>query len=279
MIDPTTKLTILHDDNSVFTDHSDNAADYIRDDFSVDLSSTEDYLYIGFTKPVNSAYIEITTANTNPNELAAEVFDTETSMWESIELTDETKGFTRSGFMFWDSSNMNPTDVDGETRNWIRLRPDNDHTATAIRGINLVFADDNALKSEFFEINNSSILPTGETSHINVHVAARNRIIQMLRNDDYVKSNGINPAIIKADQWDLFDVFEIREAAIHLALSKIFFNLSDDVEDHWWTKYRDHQRQFERSLPKARLSFDSDNDGIEDANEVQADILVQTWNR
>ena len=279
MIDPTTKLTILNDDNAVFTNFSNEAADYLRDDFTVTLDSTNDYLYIGFEKAINSVYVKLTTPNTNANTLVIERFDEDAADWVVIIPTDETNGFTRSGFIYWPRELMAETDVDGNTKTFIRIRPSADHTATTIRGINLVFADDASLKSEFFAIDNAALLPEGETDHINAHVASRNQIIQRLRNDDYVKTNGLDPGFLKADQWDLFDIFEVKQGAVHLALSKIFFNLSDDVDDHWWVKYLDHQRRYDRMLPKARLSFDSNDDGVEDANEVQADILVQTWNR
>ena len=65
MIDPKTKLTVLHDDNSTFVDHSDNAADYTRDTFDVTLVAAEDKFYMGFTKPFSGVYAEFTTANTN----------------------------------------------------------------------------------------------------------------------------------------------------------------------------------------------------------------------
>ena len=279
MIDPTTKLTILNDDNSSFTDFSDDAADYIRDEFTITLDSTNDFLYIGFEKAIGSIYVKLITPNTNPNALVIQRFDEETSTWITIDSTDETRGFTRSGFIFWPRELLGETEINRITKTFVRIRPDADHTATTIRGINLVFADDQALKTEFFEIDNPQLLPSGETDHIDIHVASRNRIIQTLRNDDYIKKNNIDTSILKANQWDLFDIFEIRQAAVHLALSKIFFNLSDEVDDHWWAKFREHNREYERMLPKARLSFDSDNDGEEDVNEIQADILVQTWNR
>ena len=90
MIDPLSKLTVFHDDNSVFADYSNEAADYIRDDFSVELIAAEDYLYMGFSKPFNAAYVAITTANTNANTMAMEYYDG--TSWVSRAVTDDTSG-------------------------------------------------------------------------------------------------------------------------------------------------------------------------------------------
>lgn len=276
MIDPKTKLTVKHDDNGVFSDHSQKAADYIRDDFSIDLSSTEDYLYLGLAKPFGATYVAVSTANVNANTLAAEIWDG--TAWTAVELTDETEGLTRSGFMFWDKVGMTSSAVDGEDAFYLRLRPSADQSATSVRGVNLVFSDDNQLKSEFFEIDNSSLLPAGENSFITKHASTRNRIIQEFRKLKYRTQVGTaQPQSL--DQWDLIDIFEVREAATFLTLSEIFFNLSDSLEDHWWIKYKEYQKKYEEMIRIATLSIDSDDDGIDDDDEVAQPIKVFRWNR
>ena len=184
-----------------------------------------------YTKPFGSAFCELVTANTNANELTMEYWDG--SAWTAVSLTDETKGLTRSGFMFWDKSSMNETTVNSIDAYYVRLRPSADHSATSVRGINLVFSDDNMLKNEFFEIDNSNLLPPGEVSHITSHVSARNTILQRLKKLGYIKLNAAG-TLKDITQWDLIDIFEIRQAATMLALSKIFFTLSDSPEDTWW---------------------------------------------
>ena len=276
MIDERIKLTVLHDDNTVFSDHTNASADYIRDTFSLDLSSTEDYLYIGFRKPMANIYIELEAPNTTANDLSAEVWDG--TAWVAASLNDETKGLTRSGFISWDKGDMNETTVNSTDKYWIRMRPSADHTATTVRGINLVFSDDNSLKQEFFEIDNSNILPAGETSHISKHVASKNHIIQRLRNLKYIKVNSTtgNETL---DQWDLHDIYEIKEASKFLTLSKIFFNLSDSVEDNWWQKHVLYQQKFEQMFDLAKLSLDTDDDGVEDSDEKLQAKTPQRWSR
>lgn len=276
MIDPASKLTVFHDDNASFVNHTEAAADFIRDTFDIELIAAEDYLYLGFFKPFSAAYFKFITANVNANTMAMEYWDG--SAWTSKFVTDETLGFTRSGFMFWDRAGMESTTVNSVTGYYVRFKPSADHSATTLRGINLVFADDAALKNEFFEIDNSNLLPPGETDHIAHHVAARNTIVQSLRNLQYIKLD-YTGTYVNITQWDLFDMFEIRQAAVMLTLSKIFFILSDSQEDTWWAKYREYQDKYEEAFKIARLSLDSNDDGVKDPNENQVKFKVQRWQR
>lgn len=276
MIDDRIKLTVMHDDNSSFVDVTESAGDYIRDSFSLTMIAAEDYLYVGFRKAVSNIYIELEAPNVNANTLSAEIWDG--TAWVAASISDETKGLTRSGFISWDKSVMNETDVNSVSMYWIRVKPSVDHSATTVRGINLVFSDDNSLKQEFFEIDNSNILPNGETSHISKHVASKNHIIQRLRNLKYIKTNSSTGAE-NLDQWDLHDIYEIKEASKFLTLSKVFFNLSDSIDDNWWQKHVMFQEKFEQMFDLAKLSIDLDDDGVEDADEKLTQRSPQRWSR
>lgn len=277
MIDPLSKLTVIHDDNSSFTDNTENAADYIRDDFSMTLNSTEDYLYVGFYKPFGSLFAAFTTANTNANTLAAQYYNG--SSWVSLSLTDETRGFTRNGFLFWDKASMESTAINGTTKYYIRLRPSVTHTATVYRGINILFADDNALKQEFSEIDNETLLPAGETSHLVRHVGAKNTIVQMLRNKGIIKQASGSTTQKDLTAFDIMNLEQVRQAAVMLTLSNIFFMLSDSREDTWWAKYEEYQDKFEESFELLLLAIDTNDDGIEDTQETNEPFKVQRWLR
>jgi hypothetical protein len=279
VIDPRSKFKVLYDDNGSFSDLSDNAADLTRDNFSLTMVATEDYLYIGLHKPFKAAYVELVTPNVNVNTFTAQIWDG--SAWVSTSLTDESKGWTRSGFMYWDSSDMESTTVNSVAKYYMRLRPSANHSATVLRGINLIFADDSALKSEFFEIQNSNILPAGEVSHIGTHIATRNYILHDLRNHYLKRSTEVsNEGMLeKINQFDLLDIFEIREAAVFMSLSKIFFNLSDNQEDHWWAKYREYMDKFEQKMKFARLSIDDNDNGAAEVQEVQRQFNPVRWAR
>ena len=268
MIDNRIKLEIHEDNNSVFTDHSIDAVDFQRDTFTTTLATGTDFLYIGFYKPVNAVYAEISTVNTNASTFTIEAWDGDS--WESVEHRDETRGFTRSGFITWDRQSPvvsdDQTTVNSVKTEWIRISTDVTHSATVFDGFNLVFADDESLKVEFPNITDPRILPTGASSNIMHHVAARDTIVQDLRTGGYIKYDS-NNVLENVTQWDLLDVYEIKEAAKFLALSKIFFILSDDIEDNWWHKHQEYNNLYKRTMQMARLTFDTDDDGVEDSSE------------
>jgi len=274
MIKVKNKLTVLHDDNGSFLDHSNKALDLSRGTFTIDLNESDDYLYIGFYKPINCFYIELSTANTNAGEFTAQFYNG--SSWTDLEgFYDDTESFTRSGFVTW---NRNQTSEEKTTVNsaelyWYRLRPSVTHSSTISRGLNIVFADDQDLKKEYFEIGD--FLPSGESSFILTHVACRDHIIQVLRNAGHEKRNS---ASYREDitAFDLLEVGEIKLAATYLALSKIFSNIQDDETDIWRQKSKDYHSLYMNAQKNGLLSIDSDDDGIKDANErvQRSDIRI-----
>jgi hypothetical protein len=276
MIDPAARFSVIKSDNGAFSNVSTDAADLTRDNFLFTMVAAEDYIYVGYSKPFSALYAEFVTPNTNAADLEAEIYNG--TAWVSQQVDDETKGFTRSGFIFWDKSAMMSTSVNAVERYWIRFVPSVDTTAISFRGINMIFADDNSMVSEFPEILNSNLLPAGQTSHILTHVASRNHILHSLRN--HYQKAGVNDSFLtKINQFDLIDVFEIREAAMYLSLSKIFFNLSDAPDDNWWTKYKEYQDKYEEKMTVARLSIDENNDGVDDNNEKQQQFQPTRWAR
>ena len=104
------------------------------------------------------------------------------------------------------------------------------------------------------------------------HVSSRTFILQKLRNTGYIKWNSITRQE-NITPWDLLDIFEVKEASIYLTLGKIFFALSDSIDDHYWQKYKEYENKFEETFALARLTLDSDNDGVVD--EVENVGIVQ----
>ena len=74
----------------------------------------------------------------------------------------------------------------------------------------------------------------------------------------------------------MHDVFQIREAAKHLALSKIFFNLSDNVDDHWFRKFEEYRDKYKIAISLYNFSYDEDGDGVDDLEEktINLDLLL-----
>lgn len=267
MLDTNTKLTVLHDANSVFADHSKEAFDFSRDTFSLTLNKDTSYLYVGFYKPINSCFVSLSTANTNANSFTAEYYNG--SSWTAVsDFYDDTKGFTRSGFMTWDRNQTNQasTTINSTSLFWIRLRPSVTHSATTLNGINFLFADDQDLTYEVPEITDTNHL-AGKTSHILTHVAARNEILQSLNNKDYKKLNPTTSYREDLTAWDILEGSQLKQAAVYLALSKIYFNFSDATDDKYHQKSKHFYAKFKEAFQLSQLSLDANDDGLLDVAE------------
>lgn len=265
MIDPNTKLTIYHSDSlGIFQNYSDSAFDFARDEFTLQLT-TEDYLYIGFYKPISCFYVQIKTTNTVANTFNIEAFNG--SSWSSISANDDTKGFTRSGFITFDRTDLGQTEVNNVNKHWVRLSPTVNHASTVISAINFVFCDDNDLVYEVPEITDTNHL-AGKTSHILTHVAVRNQILQSLNNKNYTKTNPETGIKEDLTCWDVLNVHQLKQAAMFLALSKIYFNFSDDVADKFYQKHKDYESRFQSAFELSRLALDDNDDGLVSTEEV-----------
>lgn len=278
MLNYENKLYVYHDDDSSFSDYSYEALDFARDTFTIEMVAADDYLYVGYRKPINAFYVDFDTANTNANTLAGEYYNG--SSWTAMtELVDETKGFTRSGFIQWER----PTDpddqvtvtVNSQSAYWYRFKPSADHSSTVINGLNIVFADDEDLKKEWFEVTNHRA--SGEDSFILTHVACRDDIIQHFRNESFTKRDPNTERLENLDAFDLLDIKEIRVAAKHLALHKIYMNLSDSVDDVYFQKATYHRSMYGDAINLAFLTFDHDDDGVKDAGDriVQSHGMIK----
>jgi hypothetical protein len=259
-------LLVLHDDNSVFSDYSKDAKDYLRDEFQVINIAVEDSLYIGLYKPFNSIYIDINTTDS----LADLSFTINAA---SIAVDDDTKSFSRSGFMqFTKPSTWASSTINGVDAYWLKVDSTTDYDVT-FNGINIVFADDNDLSQEVRNISN--LKAKGDTSFIAYHVAARNEIIQSLRNGGYSKF--VDDLVSNITKWDILEFGEIRQAAKYLTLAKIFFDISENVEDKFYTKFKDYEGMFGAAFKTFYLKLDQNDDGIyvqeEDLTDGSVEIL------
>lgn len=262
MIDNHTKLAIKHDKATVFADYSYKMASYGKDTVVIDLTSATDYLYIGFHKPINSLYINHLTKGLLESSIVLECY-TDSGYTTITELSDDTLGLARSGFIKWSNPNVQSKhSVDGSELFWYRVKANDDRENLELAGVNLVFADDYELELEQPYIANSEFL-SNQSSHVKIHAASRNEIIQYFRNKDYVKidSNGVKQNI---NAWDLHDIEEVRQAAVYLAISKIYGNMSDSPDDIWASKSDMYLGKYGRAIQLASLSLDTNDDGVND---------------
>lgn len=271
-------FTILY--NS--TDLSKRLKDFGTAPVSLELQTGE-YIYIGYYKPsFKQFFIEFDTANTNANTISAEYFDGTT--WQPLNtLLDESDGFTKSGFFFFERpEGWAETTVDGEKKFFIRLATDANHSVgTSIKGIAILFANDLDLIG--VRSNIVSKLNNGE-SWVLKHEAAKKYIMQELRNKGYrkvINADKFNPLIEEglrfADltEFDLLEPEQLRQAALYKTLSMIYLDeLSDEIDDKWHRQGMKYEADYSTMFNLFYLQVDFDDDGI--VSDGEATISTST---
>lgn len=274
-MDLRTKLTVIYSDGGVETDYSVESQDFKRDNYQVTLT-TDDFIYIGFRKVFNAVYVSLEAVNAVSSSLSLEYY-TEDSVWAPLEISDDTRALSRSGFINWQRpSDAAPLTVGGVEACYVRLSANDDIDPVTIQAINLVFSDDNDICQEVPALIDACFYPQGQTSHILLHVAAKNYIMGRLRSLGYVKETSSGEQNI--NEWDILDIYELRMASTYYAISQIYFNLSDNVEDQYWAKYKEYEQKFEEMFALGRLRVDINDNGQVDSTEKRQ-INTIRWGR
>ena len=273
MIDTKQNLTVLLDDNGVFTDYTIEAASYLRDDISVSLVSAEDYIYVGYKKPINSLYIDLSTVAAQ-GAINVEYYN---GSWTSVSgLFDDSRGFSRNGFISWnrDLVNDQETTVNSQTMYWYRLKPDANATIV-LTGLNLVFNDLQDLKEECYEVDiNADLTPT-----VSYYVNAKNEILQRLSNIGAFKQDSYTLYRSRMTQWDLLDIPEVKRASVMYCMAKWYFHLSDAPEDVYDQKHQYYYSQFEELISRLRVSLDFNDNGKTQSNEILPESRTRKFSR
>lgn len=249
-------LKVLFDNNGSFVDFTDDMTTYLRDSQVIDLVNAEDYLYFGLYKPFSMVYAELSVINEIPADFTIEYYNG--SSWVSaVNGVDYTKGFTRSGFISWDldQTGWSEVTVDTETAYWIRVKTNTALSATtALQGLNLVYANDLDMQEGYYTVND--LLPEYALSFISFHQAARNEIIQQLRNNGDYTING------DLTKWDLLKPDQVREAAKWKALELLFFSCSNEVDDKYDILSKDARTKYTTAMNLYLKSIDKNDDGV-----------------
>lgn len=276
MINPNSILTVLEFNGVVFENHTSSASDPTLDTFTAELD-TNKYLYVGYDKVISALYLHTTsTLNTAPGNMIAEYWNGTT--WTQLAIVDQTQYLKRSGIINWQA----PTDavesvVNSISKCWIRLSGSAaTSAAVTFSYVGLLFSDDLDVGLEYPSVLKECYYPTGYNDFIIYHASAKNYIMSELLRRGYTKTiDGVKQPIT---QWDVLDIYELRQASLYYTMSQIFFNLSDNSSDNYWQKYTEYKSKFDNAFNLGMLRIDQDNDGAVDSNEVQS-IASYRWIR
>lgn len=267
---------VLIDDGITTTDVSVDALSFGRDAFACELEAAGKYLYFGRVKPFSAVYIEADTANTQAQSNFQVEYWNGTAWASCAGLVDETKGFTRSGFVqFTIQDDWVLKTVGANDQFYVRFVPSEDFSAgTTVQGMNLVFSDDEDLKAVFPGILNYKA--STEATFILRHQAARDRVMQDIRNRGFRKQTGvITRPYASYEAWDVLHIEEANSWAIYLALENIFSSLQSTEDGLYKQKAEEYRELAGEARAAFWLTLDKDDDGKEDANESAADISTR----
>lgn len=264
MKDLASMLTVVYGDS--YTDISSSVCDFAVDDASVTLLVGK-YMYIGFEKPISSLFFYLPTVSTGSRTVSVAMYNSSISTYDNVVSLDDTKGFTRSGFITWIlPDNCSLSNVNSISKYWVRISVDTSTSAMVVRAISSLFSDDRELKKEFPSIMNSNFLLGGTTDHYMIHESCRNDIVTYFRKKG-MRRLGKDGYMKKFSAFDIMDIDEVRTAATYLALSKIFSNIANSAnsEDNWLAKSNAYAKKYTTSIESAYLTWDTASDGAKNA--------------
>lgn len=266
MINNKLKLTVLHEDDAVFIDHSNNAIDYARDSFNLEVVAAEDFVYIGYYKPISTVYLAMATASTTDTTLSGQYWNG-LAWTDLVGYSDDSRAMQRSGFIQWDRNQADEelTTVNGSELFWYRFTLGADTSACVVSGINIVFSDDEDLKKELFEYR--EFLPTNETSFLLNHVSARDEIIQNIRNNGRYKQNQNNGRNLDLNAFDVLNINQLNKASTYLVMANIMANVLTDPDGLFREKERYYRSKFNSAMDLFYLDLDTDDNGILNRDE------------
>lgn len=241
---------------------TERVENYMDDAYDVATFAKDvDFIYFGHYKAINALYVLC--SHDLPairNDMLLQYWNGST--WAAVKgLRDDTRGLDRQGFVMWEreQTNQASTSYESIAGFWYRISVKTaDIPNLAIKGVNLVFADDRDLAAEFPTVKN--YLSDDVTSFIGFHQAARDEMIADLRNHGKTVHK-TNDFIKKLDQFDLMDFEEIRQAAKFKALEKIFFWLSDSNDDRYSARKAEYLNKYNFAKQQAFLTIDKNDDG------------------
>lgn len=268
-------LCVIYNDGASDVNYSSEAGNFKRDNFTITMD-TDDFIYIGYHKSINAVYMYMSQTNTLGGTLTAE-YSNDQATWSPLEICDDTKNMSRSAFITWDRpSDAGEITVDGQAKCWVRLATDTLQSEVVVEALNLVFSDDNDVCEFEPALLDACFYQNGQTSHIFKHVAAKSYIMSRLRSLGYINQTADGKEEI--NEWDVLDIYQLKLASVYYTISQIYFNLSDDPEDQYWSKYKVYESRFEEAFALGRLDIDTNDNGQVDGSEARP-VQSKRWIR
>ena len=264
---------VLFSDNGTLIDFTSAVNNYATGTKNFNYTTSQDALYIGSKMPFNHIYFKLGAAN-NVSATTTVAYWTSGGWQTMVELTDDTNGFTESGFIRFTPSKqaqwqMASTSGDGSTVNglesvviydqyWLKVTFNATLLSTTyIDWIGNIFSNDDDLISEFPDMANQNVKTSfkpGKLDWEEQHVKAAQILAQDLVDKGIIYETG---QILRSEDY--------REASVMKTAEIIFRALGDDHTDN----RQQAREEYQLRLAKRIHTIDKNSDAIEQVVEAQ----------
>lgn len=232
---------------------------------SIAMASGTDRIYLGFHGKFASRYFQMGTVNSGAPTLLVEYWDG--SAWQEVKDTiDETIGFQNSGFISWvnqdDWEKTTVSPIDDVELYYVRISSGAPFVVGAtLQSCLNIYSDDLLLRRYYPElVSDSRYLPPGRTDFLEQHIAAKNRVVNKLKQRRVID-----------DESQIIDINEVSEAATHAVAEIILAPIkADDI------LINRARKAFEFELNDLVKNADQNKDGIISDAERSDDIAFGT---
>lgn len=261
------------------TDISFEMGSFSTDEVDFELTAAQTFK-VGFRKPVALFYVELSTPNTIPAKLTATYDNADGN--QSLIIRDETRGFTRSGFISFDRPEdiVNTSEL-GLEKMYINIKTDVDlSVGTKLKGLGIVFCNN----QDLIDIRANAISKLNDGNSLIGKIAlARDHIIdemnqqgnfKVIKDSSSTLSSGVK--LSEINEFDILSVDSIRLAAAYKAMALFFLEEKSDAnEDKWQVQGDRFDTTAGERIASYFMNLDLDDDGIEDDIEVNTTSVIR----
>lgn len=262
---------VLFSDNGTLIDFSTSLNKYDATYKTFNYTTSQDALYISSKMPFNHTYFKLLIPNLISATMTVSYWTS--GGWENVvELSDETNGFSQSGFItFTPNKNAqwtrSSTSGDGSTitglesvviydQYWIKLTFNATLSSdTAINWLGNIFSNDDDLACEFPDFAKQSVKTSAKPGKIDweeQHVKAASILAQDLIDKGIIYETG-----------QVLNKEDYREASVMKCAEIIYRMLGDDFAD----QRREAREEYQHRLAKRLHAVDTNMDAIEQVHE------------
>jgi len=254
------------------TDYTSDLSRAIDSPLVLSFTSGANHCEVKSLKPLNKLFFDVSSSN-DATSLHVNYWDGSNYASQPDNIVDNTNILERYGFIEWDSPEDEVKDGDYYKYRF-QLNGLTTTTNLTFKYVGIVFCEQHDLIAECPDA--LEYRPDGDRTLIRFIVNAKNDIVQNFRNKgNYVlgkEFGGVNARDLT--EFDFHEPEQLKQAATYLALEKLFFWRSQEVDDKWFVRSRSYNKKYGDSINVFFVSIDSDGSGSKSSSENEYSITT-----